>query len=1789
MSRAESLALELDTAKMELERLRVENAKLRSAETVVTSGNGQQELHSEVAQLRELYEQALRDLQAKQEEIEEVNSQTELLTTQEARIRDLEIEVQREKGTIVRMQEQYEEQQKSWERKRSEFELEKYRALEQERRKWEEREARLVRELEGFQRRVNRRQERAETPDDGISGGDTGLRTASGSTRGVGMTEPVLLSADLGETSVIQPQVELSSQLQSNSTSLLAQDTVSVQESTDTRPASVPSGEQPSTFATSSLEAMLLAQQVPPINKFSGERAGDQETFEEWLDQFELIATACQWTEQAKLVNLATRLKGQAYSFYRACTPTQRAKYSSLVKALKERFTPIHIQAVQSSLFHDRHQGPSETVDTYAQELKRLFYKAYPRWLQAGQETEEMGKSILSSQFVAGLRREIKIKLAGQEGSIDQLLVKARFEEAKLRDLGSVLTSGFSKPTKQAEQTVKPLPSPVNDRPQDPLRRPRDHPRGTCHNCGGTGHYKRQCPYRGSANREARGQPRSNVSTIVASPDPTPGKPADIPTKSVEDTIDKALDETLVTLHGVETATSPEGAQLGPTPFTTVEVEGQPAKTLLDTGSPVSIVSLDFLIKALVAKDEDNPKDVIRERVKQKLEPTPLRLKGYSGEIIPVLKQAKVKMKHGSYEVEAYLQVQKCAPVDLLLGTDLQPMLGFVLMDLVMENPSDLLRPTVDSGDPTKDPPATAHVCLLDAVKIPALHIRRVRVQVQGPLLGHEDTVLFEPVAQLAELTGLITEEGLLPREKEPELFITNPGTHPICLEKGQYVGDISAIDWVQQIEDSSDDNPSTVYHLANQETAITERHHRLLQLLESGCWNIPPEAKHQLQSLVVQFEDVFAVEDSELGRAHDVTHTINTEDNPPIKQRPRRVPFALRDEVARMVDKMLEQGVIQPSKSPWGSPIVLVAKKDGTTRFCVDYRRLNAITKKDVYPLPRIDDTLDTLANNKCFSTLDLASGYWQIAMDESSREKTAFTTHVGLYDFTVMPFGLCNAPATFQRLMESVLHGLIGRSCMVYLDDVLVLGNSVEEHIANLRKVWSRLSQAGLRLKPSKCKLFQKEVKYLGYVVSSEGIATDPGKVTAIQAFPQPADLKSLRSFLGLTSYYRRFIPQFSVVAGPLFALTRKDTPFRWDDRCQIAFDKLKSSLTESPVLSFPQFSRDFQLETDASGEGLGAVLSQEQEDGSIRPVAYASRTLQPHESNYGVTELEALAVVWSVRHFRQYLYGRTCHVYTDHEALKSLLNTPHPSGKLARWGLTLQELDLTIHYCPGKKNAKADALSRYPVGTDKDRRETEAVVAHVEGTPRETSISPSGAPSPADETLADRQRSDPELLNIIQYLDEGMLPQEEKDARQVVLIAGQFTVIDKVLYHLAKDHSLRVVLAKGDRKRLFRETHDGKFGGHLRENKVYGIIERHYWWPGMRKDIASWCRACLTCAARHVGRSVKPPLTPVPVGGPFDRIGVDILQLPLTKRGNKYALVFMDYLTKWPEVFAVRDQTAPTIARHLVEHIITRHGVPAQILSDRGANFLSGLMTAIHDAMGIQQSNTTAYHPQTDGLVERFNRTLLDMLAKTSEEHHHDWDLCLPFVLFAYRCGPQASTMESPFFLLYGRDPRLPTEAALSPPTSRAHYNLDDYKTQAVTRMSDAWQLAQAKIVDAQRRQKTHYDRSAKPSTFRVGDRVFVFNPALKAGKAHKLALPFQGPYRVKTVHETGLDVYPIDRHESTSIRVALDRVRRCPEEVPDVFTRKKHSTTKTLPPTTDGPWSGRLRSSGGVPAA
>ena len=361
-------------------------------------------------------------------------------------------------------------------------------------------------------------------------------------------------------------------------------------------------------------------------------------------------------------------------------------------------------------------------------------------------------------------------------------------------------------------------------------------------------------------------------------------------------------------------------------------------------------------------------------------------------------------------------------------------------------------------------------------------------------------------------------------------------------------------------------------------------------------------------------------------------------------------------------------------------------------------------------------------------------------------------------------------------------------------------------------------------------------------------------------------------------------------------------------------------------------------------------------------------------------------------------------------------------------------------------------------------------------------------------------------------------------------------------------------------------------------------------------MRSDVCQYCRSCLTCATSHTGRATKPPLTSIPVAGPFDCIGVDVIQFPQTYDGNRYAVVFMDYLTKWPEVFPTADQTAVTIAKLLVEHIVCRHGVPAKLLSDRGTNFLSELLHDVYHLLGIKKLNTTAYHPQTDGLVERFNRTLTDMLAKTSANDGKDWDRRLPYVLFAYRTSMQESTKESPFYLLHGRDPRLPTDTALNTPRTCYQVDLDDYKTDLVTNLTEAWQLARQNIKQAQRKQKQQYDRHSKIPKFQVGERVFVYMPNAKQGKNWKFAKPFHGPFRILELTHTNASVRRVDKPQEHSIFVSLDRVRHCPEELPSGetwfgTTKKRRRNRRLRPPVvktgssrqvhSPGVWSSHLR--------
>ena len=439
------------------------------------------------------------------------------------------------------------------------------------------------------------------------------------------------------------------------------------------------------------------------------------------------------------------------------------------------------------------------------------------------------------------------------------------------------------------------------------------------------------------------------------------------------------------------------------------------------------------------------------------------------------------------------------------------------------------------------------------------------------------------------------------------------------------------------------------------------------LQEMIYGTTELTGEDHSKFIALILNFQRIFAKSKADLGRTNIITHTINTGHSLPIRKPPRRLPLGKRQIEHEEIQAMLDRDVIQPSTSPWASPIVLFTKKDGSTRFCVDYRALSDCSIKDTYPLPRVDDSLDALAGGKFFSTMDLMSGYWQIAMDPADQEKTAFTTSLGLYEFKVMPFGLANAPATFERPMETVLRGLQWEECLVYKDDIIISGSTVDQCLERIRHVFGRLSEANLKLKPSKCTFFKRSVQFLGHIVSEEVFNTDPSKVQAVRDWPQPKSVKQVRSFLGLCSYYRRFIEGFASIARPLHRLTSKNETFQWTSDSQKAFDTLKTSLTSAPILAYPEPEGKFILDTDASGDSVGAVLSQEQ-DGFEKVISYYSKALSKAERSYCVTRKELLAVFLALKHFHPYLYGRPVLVRTHvtHTAGKSHNNADAHSSR-------------------------------------------------------------------------------------------------------------------------------------------------------------------------------------------------------------------------------------------------------------------------------------------------------------------------------------------------------------------------------------------------------------------------------------------------------------------------------------------------------------------------------------------
>ena len=886
---------------------------------------------------------------------------------------------------------------------------------------------------------------------------------------------------------------------------------------------------------------------------------------------------------------------------------------------------------------------------------------------------------------------------------------------------------------------------------------------------------------------------------------------------------------------------------------------------------------------------------------------------------------------------------------------------------------------------------------------------------------------------------------------------------------------------------------------------------------------------QQDLLNLLHDYQDLFASNADSLGRTAMVRHAINTE-GPPIRQSMRRQPAVLRTTIDSEVQKMLQQGVIQPSFSPWSSPVVMVKKKDGTWRFCIDYRKLNDVTHRDAYPLPRVDATLDSLAGSMFFTTLDLASGYWQVELEPNDKEKTAFSTSKGHFEFNVMPFGLTNAPATFQRLMECALAGLVGDQCLIYLDDIIIFSSTFTEHLKCLACVFDRLRAAGLRLKAKKCHFIQEQVTYLGHIISNKGIAPDKAKLTAVTAYPTPRTTKEVKQFMGISNYYRNFIPSYAHIAEPLHCLLRKSSKtFNWTKECQESFDTLKSKLTTPPILAFPRFTDPFMVSTDASDRAIGGVLSQKQ-DGHDRVIAYWSRQLTKAERNYSTIEREALAIVGAVKEFYPYLYGFKFQLFTDHNPLTSLKTLKDTGGRLTRWLLFLQQFDFTIAYKKGTNNSNADALSRRPP----DNHPTVSAVG--------TCI-----PLADSDTLANAQQNDSQLADLKCHIEQGTLPQRCPRGLCKCFIK------DGLLCREYKDSTsqmtyLQIVVPPSLKTMILQELHNNM--GHFGTKKTFDQIKTRFYWPGYERDVESWIKECEQCQKRKPPQPNPPaPLGTLQATAPFEILSWDIMgPLPISSQGNKYILVVTDIFTKWVEAFALKDTTANTLATVLLDEIICRYGAPCTLHSDQGANLCSSVIQCLCALLGVSTTRTSAYHPEGNGQVERFNRTLEAIIAKTITDNQHDWDRQLPKVLFAYRTAIHETTHFSPFHLMFGRSPKLPVDLMLARTQPSKLRSYPQFVQDSHKQLTSSYTIAKQQLQAQHLRQKHMHDSSGSSEPFQIGDRVWLYTPVVNQGRTRKFASFWKGPYTI--IDKPGEVTYKVQLIGGTqTLVVHRNRLKPC----------------------------------------
>lgn len=1042
------------------------------------------------------------------------------------------------------------------------------------------------------------------------------------------------------------------------------------------------------------------------------------------------------------------------------------------------------------------------------------------------------------------------------------------------------------------------------------------------------------------------------------------------------------------------------------------------------------------------------------------------KLKGFGNSIIEPLGKSVVQLQVQSVttSVEVLIVPDDLLKHSVLLGHTFTEQAGIIIIKtdehLIFQKQPSLAREDVKSKKLKLVVSSDVCVTSMNAIPVQADDNVTCKVYVRGSIRNVSTNKYYI----LPGLYSILNGSGCL--------LAMTLNAHTVTFQKGQLITRAYVFD-----EDDC----------VNINKLEIETHEQFFDSLKVGE-EFSNENKNRLENLLDKYRDCFSFSLKELGLTNLTEMTITLKDTTPVVYRPYRLAYSERDKVKGMIQEMLDCGIITESTSSYASPIILVQKKTGDQRLCVDYRALNAKTVKEHYPLPRVEDQIDQLGGYDYFITLDLASGYYQIPIAPSSQDKTAFVTPDGQYQFTRMPFGLANAPSVFQKTINTMLKGEKNRIAFAFMDDIIIPAHSIEQGMERLEAVLRLIRQAGLTLKLSKCTFFSRRIDYLGFEISKLGVRPGLNKTEAVENFKRPTNQHEIRQFVGLASFFRRFVKDFAIIANPLTKLLKKDSKFEWGTDQEKSFTTLKSELVKRPILALYNSEAKTQVHTDACKTGIAGILLQEDTAGRWRAVAYYSRQTTVEEQKYHSFELETLAVIASLQRFRVYVLGIKFTIITDCSALRTTLSKRDMIPRVGRWWLQLQEYDCSIEYRPGNRMNHVDALSRNAIPIA-DEPEPVFDVLAVE----------------TEDWLTTIQGVDEEVQRIKRILEDSETPKISDVYQNYRLKNGK---VYKVV-----DSQLKWLVPKGFRWQLLKKCHDEL--GHFGVDKTLDKLKSMYWFPKMNKFVKKYVQSCLECCYHKVPSGKRQGmLHPIPkIDKPFHTIHMDHLgPFVKSKSKNTYLLVLVEAYTKYITLYAVKNtKTKSTIK--ILDQYFGLFGIPSRLISDRGSSFTSKAFKQFMNRLGIRHVMNSVATPRANGQVERYNRTILASLAvKNHNCNEKEWDTHLQEIQLGLNTTINKATGKSPCEVLFGTRLRSKSDGIVA--------SLLDHGESSTDNVQEIRDGVNLKISEEQSRQKQMFDKNRRVARkYEVGDLVRIEREiGSNNGQSRKLLPKLQGPYRI-----------------------------------------------------------------------